>query len=179
MADAFLLKPFDEGSSLVLIDIEALFDGLFVVVFAPLFLGTAKQTEHEDVLFDDEFYHHAQFVSALCKHFLQCLCLSDSAGEAVEDDTLACGLSVVGLSQDVYHEFIGDELAVGNIALSHFAQFCSVLDFGTQHVARTDVSHAITFYDCIAVSAFTGTRSTENDYVLHLFILSFVLFSLL
>ena len=118
-----------------------------------MFLGTTKQAEHQNVLFHNQFNHDAQLVTALCEHLLEGLCLSNRAREAVEDDALACGLSVVRLGKNLNHEVIGNELAFRDIALSYFAQLCSVLDFGTQHVACADVTHAVPCYNLVAVGA--------------------------
>ena len=92
-------------------------------------------------------------MSTLFEHLFQGFCLSDGARESVEDDAFACWLSVVGLGKNLYHKVVGDKLTVGDISLGYLAQFCSVLDFGTQHVARADVPHAIPVYNLVAVGA--------------------------
>ena len=49
MTDAFALEPLDEGSRLIVIDIEALLDGLLLFSPAPLFFDTVKEKKYIEI----------------------------------------------------------------------------------------------------------------------------------
>ena len=105
---------------------------------------------------------------ALCEHLLQSLGLGNGAGETVKDDTLSGRHLVVGVSQDVYHQGVGQELAVVDVTLGGLAQLSTCLNLGTEHIAGADVAHAVTLYNLITVGTLATARGTENNNVLHL-----------
>ena len=75
-------------------------------------------------------------MAALCEHGLQSLCLRDGAGESIEYHALVLlAEAVIHAGENVYHKLVGDELAVVDVAFGSLAKLCTVLDFGTQHVA--------------------------------------------
>ena len=164
-AYALLLKPCREGCCLIVIDLETLVDGLLIVVRTPLLHGTVQQASHQDILRDHELYHDAHVVSTLGEHRFQRLHLSYRAGKAIEDDALAAAALIVRSSQNVYHQRIGNQLSVVNVAFGNLAQLASGLDFATQHIARGDMSEAIFADEFCAIRALAGTGSTKDDDV--------------
>ncbi len=116
-------------------------------------LSAQDEALHQFVLGHVEVEHHAHLLSAFGQHLLQGFGLCDGAGEAVEDDALGVLEAVQRAGQDVDNQLVGQELSLVDIAFGGFAQFGSVLDFGTQHVARGDVVDAILRYNSLALCA--------------------------
>ena len=81
VVDTFLAVPLDEGSSLVVVNVKTLLDGLSVVVRAAALLSTLDETLHQLLLGNVELNHGCYLVSALSEHGLESLCLRDGAGE--------------------------------------------------------------------------------------------------
>ena len=166
-ADTLFLEPLGEGCSLVAIDLEALLDGFFVVVGATLFDGAVEQAGHKHVFRHNEFEHNAHFVATFLEHGLQCLGLCDGAGESVEDYARASGAFVVGGSEDVDHQRVGNELSVVDVSFGNFAKFSAGLDFATEDVAGGDVSQSVLADEFCTVGTLTRARSAEDDDVFH------------
>lgn len=167
VAEAFVFVPLDEGRSLVVIDGEALADGLFVVVGTAAGLTAVDETFHQHFVGHTEFEHGVHLRSALSEHLFEGFGLGDGAGKTVEDDTGFLGEGIVGGGEDVDHEFIGDELTVVDVAFGGATQFGVGLDFGAQHVAGGDVVETVFFNQNIALGAFARTGGTEDDEILH------------
>ena len=130
VVDTLALVPLDKRSGLVVVNVEALLDCLCIVVRAAALLTTLDKTCHKLFLRNVKLYHSCYLMTTLCKHLLKSLCLWDSAGESVEDNTLVfLAKAVVNASEDVYHKVIRYELTIVYKTLGCFAKFCSVLDF--------------------------------------------------
>ena len=139
-----------------MVDVEALLYRLFVVVGATALFASLDETGHQFVLWHVELYHRSHRVSALGKHRLQGFCLRDGAGESVEDHTcVLLAEAVVDAGEDAYHELVGDELPLVDIAFGGLTKFCSVLYLGTQHVAGGDVPETIFLNQLVALGAFS------------------------
>ena len=167
VAESFVFVPLDEGGSLIVIDGEALADGLFVVVGATAGLTAVDEAFHQHFVRHTEFEHGVHLRSALSEHLFEGFGLGDGAGKTVEDDTGLFGEGIVGGGEDVDHEFIGDELTVVDVAFGGATQFGVGLDFGAQHVAGGDVVETVFFNQNITLGAFARTGGTEDDEILH------------
>ena len=167
VAEAFVFVPLDEGRSLVVIDGEALADGLFVVVGTAAGFTAVDEAFHQHFVGHTEFEHGVHLRSALCEHLFEGFGLGDGAGKTVEDDTGLFGEGIVGGGEDVDHQRIGDELTVVDIAFGRATQFGVGFDFGAEYVAGGDVVETIFFDQNITLCAFTGAGGTEDDEILH------------
>lgn len=151
---ALAFIPFDEGSSLVVIHIEALLYCLGVVVGTSALLAALDKALHEFGLGHVKLNHCRNLVAAFCEHLLESLGLGNSAGETVEDYALVLLAEiVVDAGKNVNHEFVGDELAVVDVALGCLAELGAVLDFAAQHVAGGDMVEAILLDHEVALCA--------------------------
>ena len=81
IAKALFFVPLDEGGSLVVIDGEALADGLFVVVGATAGLTAVDEAFHQHFVRHTEFEHGVHLRSALSEHLFEGFGLGDGAGK--------------------------------------------------------------------------------------------------
>ena len=154
VVQTFLLVPFNQGLSLRVIDHEALFDSLLVVVGTSALLSAQNQALHQFIFGHGQFNHGSYLVATLVEHLFQGLCLWDRAGETIEDDTLVLTSErVVYRCQDAYHQVVGNQLTVVDIALSRLAKFCTLLDFCTKYITCRDMLQSIFFNQFVALCA--------------------------
>ena len=121
---------------MVVVNVEALTDGLFVVVSTSGSLATIDEALDEHFIWHIQFEHARHLSAAFSQHFLQGFSLRNGAGEAVEDNAFARTQAIVNTGQDVNHQRVGDELAVVDVPLSGVAEFRTVFDFCTENIAR-------------------------------------------
>ena len=142
--NALFVIPLDERCGLGVIHVEALLDSLLVVVAASRLLSAEQKSLHQLVLGYKQLDHCGYVVSALSEHLLQSLCLWDGTRETIEDNTFVfLAETVIYAGQYVYHQLIGDELSLVDIAFGGLAKLCSVLDFVAQYIASGDVSESV------------------------------------
>ena len=90
---------------------------------------------------------------------LQCLCLSDRAGHAVQNVAARAVRLLQTLVDDADDDLIRHQLAGIHVLLGLQAGGSSIFDGGTQDVARGDRGDPQRFLDNICLCALTGTRS--------------------
>ena len=134
-----------------MINDETFLDGLFVVVGTAGLLSALDEACHQFLFGHLEVEHHAYCLITFGKHLFQGFCLGDGTGETVEDDAFAVLKAVEYAGQDVDHQFVGDQLALVDVAFGGLAQFGTVLDFCTEHIAGRDVVETVLFYYSITL----------------------------
>ena len=151
-----------------MIYLEALLYRLLVVVGTSALLTALYEALHEFFLGYVQLYHCSNLVTTLLEHLLQSLCLRYGTWETVEYHSfVTSSVSVVHVSQYRNHQLVGNKIAAVNIAGSEFSQLCTFLYLATQHVSCRDVSQSVVLYHQLTLCSFSGTRSTENYYILH------------
>lgn len=112
-----------ERGGLLIVDFEAVFDCLWVVVAASA-LGTALyEAVDKFVVVDFESHDCVDFRSATGKHIIESLCLLNGAGESIEDHAGGrLRVIVECVVEDVNHKIVGDQLAAGDVFVGHTAE---------------------------------------------------------
>lgn len=167
VALAFFLVPLGKGRGLRVINGEAFVNRLFVVVSTAGGLAAVDEALHKYVVGHLQLQHGTDFRVALCEHLLQGFGLRNGAWKSVEDNAFARAEAVVYACQNVYHQAVGDELPVIDVAFGGLAQFCAVLDLCAKHVAGGYVLETIFLYEQVALRALSGARCPEDNYIFH------------
>lgn len=155
VSQSFFLIPFDERSRLVVIDVQSFLDGLRVVVGTSGCFSSIDESFHQHFFGHVEFKHSADSGLSFRKHFLQCFRLWDGAWEPIEDDSFAGAECVVGGSEDVNHQFVGDELSFVDETFGGVAEFAALFDFSAEHVSGGDVFESVFFDEEVTLCAFS------------------------
>ena len=168
MVQSLFLIPLDERLGLRMVYHQALLDGLLIVIGTTTLLAALDEANHQFLLRHVQFYHSCHLVTTIVQHFLQGFSLWNGTGETVKDDALVTtSVRIIHTSQYRNHQVVRNQVALVDKALGGLTQFCTLLDFITQHIARRDVSQAIVFYHQIALRSLTRTGSAKNNNVLH------------
>ena len=133
--NTLLLVPLDKWHCLRVVNHETLLDGLLIIVGTAALLTTQNEALHQLVLGNIKLNHSSNLVATLVEHLLQGLGLWDGAGETVEDNTLAItSEAIVNRSENAYHQIVGDQLSLLDIAGSSLTQLGTILNFTTKYI---------------------------------------------
>ncbi len=150
-----------------MVHIEPLLYGFDVVVGAAGGFSAFEHSLHELVFVDFETYHGmdfgAQFGEKLCQSFR----LGYGAWEAVENHAASYQFGVVaqGVGQNVDHEFVRYQQAVGYVHVGDFAKLCAAGYVVAQKLTGGYVSQSVVFDEFLALCPFAAAGRAENDNV--------------
>ena len=115
---------------LVVIHVKTLADGLDIVVTASRLQASLEQALGKLLVIGLKAHHHVDLAAALFEHPLKSLGLRHCTGKTVENHSGGLGshFIVQHIGQNLDHQFVGDKLSFGDIAIGNGSEFSAALD---------------------------------------------------
>ena len=151
-----------------MIDIEAILDGIDIIVGTSCLLTTRQHTMHKFILGDIEADNGVELRTTLSEQLLEGISLWDGAREAIEHDTLLGGsLILKHIVEDADHQIVGDQLPLRDKLIGGDAEFGTALNMVAEKFACADMIQAVSIDQTGTLSAFAATGSAKNNYIEH------------
>lgn len=99
------------------VDVETVVYGLRIVVAAATFFSTLDKPLTQLVVVDLQTYYPVELGSPAAQHLVESLSLGYGTRKSVENHTFAGCRMVELVREDVDHQVVGDQTAVGDIAV--------------------------------------------------------------
>ena len=151
-----------------MIDIEAILDGIDIIVGTSCLLTTRQHTMHKFILGDIEADNGVKLRTTFSEQLLEGISLWDGAREAVEHDPLLGGsLILEHIVEDADHQIVGDQLPLRDKLIGGDAEFGTALNMVAEKFACADMIQAVSIDQTGTLSAFAATGSAKNNYIEH------------
>ena len=160
---AEVLVVLAQGLGLGVVYLEAAGYGLGVVVGAAALQSSLEQALGQVRLGDVEAHDGVQVGALAAQQLLQGVGLRDGAREAVEDHASGAGRDVLVelLLQNLHHQLVGDEVALGNVLVGGLAVGGVAGYVVAQHIAGADVVQPVFVDYFCTLGAFAAAGGAE------------------
>src|SRR5574344_700378 len=154
MVNTLFLIPVDKRRCLIMIHVKTFLYRFLIIIATTALLSAKNKTLHQFFLRYIKFNHCSDFVSTLSKHFLQSFCLRNRTWEAIKNDAFVFfAKTVINTCKNINHKLIWNKLTLVYITFGCFPEFCTVLNFITQHITCRNMLETILSDHLIALRA--------------------------
>lgn len=152
-----------------MVDLKTAFNSVGIIIGTTIAPAALKETVNKLPLIDLETHHRIELCAAALKKLLKSLGLGYRAWETVKYHS---GLSLVSIvvkhiGKDVNHQFIRDEIPLGDIGISDFTKLRAPGDMVSEHFSGRNVKEAIFLDKLVALGAFATAGGSEKYKINH------------